>query len=337
MVGLVIIAYVKSGFAMKAGSVEQEISFVCFHEQDPIPADDDPYQSKPTVVSDDLINHIFYNNNEKMEFYRNGLVDANGKPRKDDIKKIGNFVIDYDFRLGYGDKGVVYLAQHVPTRIFVAVKSVWLFNEPIDYPDVLSLLKLKRLYGLFKICNVTKREETLIFMPLANGIPSTLLSCSQTFPVKANIENNFLNFDNLEIGLNLINSFIKELEYFAKCGYLQLDMQPGQVYICNDFQSICIIDYDGEQQDQSISENEYYINPLLWSIINLLGIHEYGIFHNLFDWDPLPVSIDKMSQIKNLPHVIDFVRAIDCYKKTGYTLAQLKLDFETLKMNCNKN
>ena len=303
----------------------------CFYEQEPYPAVDDPYQSKPTVLSQDLLSDIFYNKNEEREFYKGGLVDTHGKPRNDRMQKMGDFIIDYQFRLGYGEKGAVWLAQHAPSKIFVAVKTVSPYKAPTDYPDVLSLQKLKRLYGLFKAHNHNNNEQTFIFMPLANGIPSTSLSYNKTFPVKATIQGDTLSIDQLDVGLNLISSFIKEVEYFAKSGYYQIDQQVGQVYVCNNFQSICIIDYDGEQRAQSIPETEWFVDPLRWGIINFLGIHKDGVFES-----STLLPTDKISQLKQPKHLIDFFKAVDNNKRGPYSLAQLKLDFKFLKMGCDQ-
>ena len=121
------------------------------------------------------------------------LVDLNGKPRNDRMQKMGDFIIDYNFMLGYGDKGCVWLAQHAPSKIFVAAKSVSPYGDPMDYPDVLSLQKLKRLYGLFKAHNHNNNEQTFIFMPLTNGIPSASLRHREAFPVKAIIQGDALS------------------------------------------------------------------------------------------------------------------------------------------------
>lgn len=304
----------------------------CLHEQNPLPTKDDPYQSKSVALSQDLLNHIFYGKNEEIEFYKGGLVDLSGNPRNDQMQKRGDFIIDYKFMLGYGDKGCVFLAQHAPSKIFVAAKSVSSCENPLHYPDVLSLQKLERLYGLFKTRNDDHREETLIFMPLANGVPSTSLKNMKAFPVKATIQDHTLNINNLEVGLNLISCFIKEVEYFGKSGYFQVDAQAAHVYVCDNFQSVCIIDYDGEQRAQSIPEAEWCIAPYWSSIVNFLGIHTNGVFGS---WDLLPS--DKIAQLKQPQHLIDFLKAVDNNKRGSYSLAQLKLDFKTLKTACDKS
>lgn len=296
-----------------------------FYEQAPFPAKDDPYQSKPTVLLLDLLNNIFDGEKDEIEFYKSEFINIKEKLRNNNMQEMGNFIIDYNFRLGYGDRGSVWLAQHVPSNIFVATKIVSP-QDPINYSDVLTLQKLKRLYGLFKAHTPQNLEKTFIFMPLANGIPSTVLKYSETFPVKATVQDGILRIKNLEIALNLIKSFIKEIEYFAKSGYYQIDQQVAQVYACNDFQSVCIIDYDGEQRTQPIPETEWFIDPLRWSIINFLGIHEDGVFES-----STLLPSDKISQLRQPDHLIAFLKAVDNNKEGPYSLAQLKVDFENLK------
>lgn len=300
----------------------------CFYEQEPFPAEDDPYQSKPIMLSQDILKHILNDGNRGIEPCpcEGGLLDIIEKHPNNRMQKMRDFIIDYNFRLGSGDKGNVWLAQHVPSKIFVAVKTVSSYIEPPKYPDVVSLEQLKRLYGLFKAHNHENIEQIFIFMPLANGIPSISLRNSEAFPVKTTVKDGTLNIKNLEVSLNLISCFIKEVEYFSKSGYFQVDAQAVHVYVCNNFQSVCIIDYDGEQRAHSIPETEWCIAPYRFSIINFLGIHEYGVFKSSTLLPP-----DKVSQLKQPKHIIDFLKAVDNNKVGPYSLAQLKLDFNALR------
>jgi hypothetical protein len=301
----------------------------CLYEQDPFSADADPYQSRPTFVEPNFINHL-YKKRDPIEFYEDGLADENGKPRANDMQLMGNYVIDYNSWLGYGDKGTVWLAQHLPTKIFVAVKAVtrrWC--EPQQYPDVLSLKKLQRLYGLFT-GDYKNMEKTFFFMPLAHGVASINLQYCEDYPVKAVIEVDTLKINNLDVGLHLISCFIKEIEYFAKRGYYQVDAQAGHLYVCNNFKSVCIIDYDGTQSTESIPESEWDISPFRWSLVTFLGIHERGVFES---YESLPA--DKLSQLKNPPYLISFLKAITPYQnqRRGHSLTQLKEDFKILQTN----
>ncbi|MBX9621106.1 MAG: hypothetical protein K2X28_03615 [Alphaproteobacteria bacterium] len=298
----------------------------CFYAQKPLPAADDPYQATPMELSVDLLNHIFYgaNKEENISFYEGGLIDSDGKPRKSDMRKMGEFVIDYKVSLGYGDKGAVFLAQHVPSRVFVAVKSIFPDSEPMKYADVLSLQKLNRLYGVFNGLDLLKRERTHIFMPLANGIPSTKLEWSPSFTVKATIEDGILKISNLDISRRLIQNFIKEVEYFARSGYLQIDQHIDHVYVCPELQSVYIIDYDGTQYEHPIEERNWGISPFRASIINFLGIHQWGVFESS---QLLP--LDKLSQLQGPQPMIKFLQSIDNNKSGGYSLFQLKSDFQT--------
>lgn len=124
--------------------IEPEHEDTCFYAQKPLPAADDPYQATPMELSVGLLNHIFYGADkaENISFYKDGLIDSDGNPRKSDMRKMGEFIIDYNVMLGYGDRGTVFLAQHVPSRVFVAVKSINSDSKPMEYTDVLSLQKL---------------------------------------------------------------------------------------------------------------------------------------------------------------------------------------------------
>ncbi len=314
---------INSGLAMS----EHEHEDICFYAQKPLPAADDPYQATPMELSVDLLNHIFYgaNKEENISFYKDGLIDSDGNSRKSDMRKMGDFVIDYNVSLGYGDRGAVFLAQHVPSRIFVAVKSIFLDSEPMKYTDVLSLQKLNRLYGVFKGHDNLKRERTHIFMPLANGIPSTNLQWSPSFTVKTAIKDGILEISNLNFSIGLIKNFIKEIEYFSRSGYLQIDQHMDHVYVCPELQSVCIIDYDGKQYEHPIEEYNWDISPFRASIINFLGIHQWGIFESS---QLLP--LDKLSQLQGPQPMIKFLQSIDNDKSGGYSLFQLKSDFQTL-------
>ncbi|MEI8296219.1 MAG: hypothetical protein WCG04_06840 [Alphaproteobacteria bacterium] len=331
-INLMAILFIDGSFAMNNEYLEfKEAGESCFYQQDPVPAQDDPYQSQPLAISQNLLGNTFPKDEEKIAFYKDGLVDMERNPRRVNMQKIGNFVIDYKFSLGYGDKGYVKLSQHVDTRIFVAVKIVNT-KAPEDYPDVLSLKKLKRLYGLFRAPDPKGMEKIFIFMPLANGISSHVLGQGDSeFPVKATVEHGLLKIDKLEVALNLVNSFIKEVEYFAKSGYFQADQGTSHVYACNDFQDVCIVDYDGRQSEGPINESEWDVRGFRFNIINLLGIHEQGVFG---DWNLLPAK--KISKLKGPKHIIKFLKAIDNNNKGSYSLQQLKLDFKALKLACEK-
>lgn len=322
-INLITISFISSGLAMSEPEPEDR----CFYAQQPFPAEGDPYQASSMGLSTDLLNHVFYgaNKEENISFYKDGLVDSDGNPRKSNMRKMGDFVIDYNVSLGYGDSGAVFLAQHVPSRVFVAVKSVNSDSEPMEYTDVLSLQKLNRLYGVFKGHDDLKRERTHIFMPLANGIPSTKLEWSPSFTIKATIQDGRLEVSNLGMSIHLIQNFIKEVEYFSASGYLQIDQHMDHVYVCPELQSVCIIDYAGKQYEHPIEERNWDISPFRASLINFLGIHQWGVFDS---WQLLP--LDKLSQLQGPQPILKFLQSIDNNKSGGYSLFQLKSDFQTL-------
>lgn len=142
--------------------------------------------------------------------------------------------------------------------------------------------------------------------------------------MKATIQGDLLEISDLDISIRLIKNFIKEIEYLAKKGYLQIDQQMAHVYICQELQSVCIIDYDGKQYEHQIEEYNWDISPFRASIINFLGIHQWSVFESS---QLLP--LDKLSQLQGPQPMIKFLQSIDNDKSGGYSLFQLKSDFQT--------
>lgn len=200
----------------------------------------DPYQYRPTKLCSQVL--------EKLPLSRRGFYEDPNSLRNDpSLISIGDFVYDKKACLGNGCEGAVYLAQHLPTCTFVAMKH----SCPTKfYTDVgfLALQRLNRVFAYYsqeEYINKNKITYAYLFMPLVEGETLRHISQSQLLDEVApiSIKEGKLVLENFDIRLGLIKSLISQLTYLAKKGVYQREYNPGNILITHSLNEVVLVDF----------------------------------------------------------------------------------------------
>lgn len=160
------------------------------------------------------------------------MLESPGKMRQDlKLEHMGNFVYNPSLIIGGGEEGTIYLAQHIPTGQYVAVKRSYSKYEYKAFKNI------KRLYACYKSDDV-HRPLYSIFTPLVMtlSIDDYIISDRlflkkklglevQEKPIKSrtrddvNPETGYvLSYDNFRNNLALMKAVIAEEEYLIRRG-----------------------------------------------------------------------------------------------------------------------
>ena len=144
------------------------------------------------------------------------------------IEKIGAFLIDKGYKLGYGDTASVYLALHKNSNILVAAKVFYREVELEENGDFNSLQKLNRLFGCY-----TCDSRTAMFLPYAGGEQIlSFLGEPSDFQERLNSR------------IKRANAFLQELSYLAARGVVQMDQQSAQfIFDSTNTNNILTVDF----------------------------------------------------------------------------------------------
>jgi hypothetical protein len=190
---------------------------------------------------------------ERRSFYEDqqgiGMITADGKVKNDpSLVRVDDFVFDEKVCLGTGCDGSVYLAQHIPTKIFVAVKAAETLatdNENNEYQFLVRLNRLFAYYSLDLFIDGRKsslRKQTYAFIPLVEG---DIIWRSARLNEEAYVTDKIVSYDPFKLRFSLMRSLLAELRYLAQCGIYQPEPISKNILITDDFQQITVVDFGG--------------------------------------------------------------------------------------------
>lgn len=199
--------------------------YTIYEKEDFSPASDDPWKGHPIKILSPKFKKQLYEENKthylnEDEFHESINMNTEMSAEKHKIKKMGNFVFRTTLRIGSGEEGGVYLAQHIPSGVYAAIKMTTFYGEAENQPEYLALKNLERLYG----CYVEDTTMSLC-MPLVTGrnaVPyqspyasqeriKTLLGVTLT-------EKKEITYDNWDLNVHLMQTYLDEFEYCSRKG-----------------------------------------------------------------------------------------------------------------------
>lgn len=219
--------------------------YTIYEKEDFSPASDDPWKGHPIKVLSPEFKKQLYENNKtdylnEDEFHEAINMNTEMSAEKHKIKKIGSFNFRTTLRIGSGEEGSVYLAQHIPSGVYAAIKMTTVYGEAGNDLEYLALKNLERLYG----CYVENTRMSLC-MPLVMGrnvlpyisYPSqervkTLLDVTLT-------EEKEITYNNWKLNAHLMQTFLDEFEYCSRKGACS-DGAPQNILVTEDSQIVFV-------------------------------------------------------------------------------------------------
>ncbi len=199
-----------------------------YEAEDLSPAPEDPWKKRLSkTLSPQFIQRLYDRNKESYPSEKEvhsaiSMTDSEGKVKESkSLQPMGNFVFHKALAIGSGEEGTVYLAQHIPTGVYAAVKeiSVGSNQKVTTFPEYRALKDLKRLYACYLHKHKVEKRGTLyLYMPLVIGETINSYYCWDEESVKEKLgveinEKKEVTYKNWPLNLHLMRTFIEEYKY----------------------------------------------------------------------------------------------------------------------------
>ena len=262
----------------------------------------DPYKLRPTTLSASLLERIGTQDLSRVDFYQNllSLPTAAKNTLTDPREKIGDFKVDFRAPLGKGEEGEVYLAQHIETRVFTAVKKMWCSSS--GFPDEFFAYKnLNRCFALYAEeidpLSSSRNRYSYLFIPLIDGLSLDWWNspiARERLGVSIE-QDNSVHYLDLRKNVNLLESIVDELRYCHKRGVVQPEATSTNLMFSYDLEHFFMIDLACSTSSQvNLEDSKYKVTNYKIFLYYALGIrHLVGYnFKNYFlkGTVPQPVS-----------------------------------------------
>lgn len=181
------------------------------------------------------------------------------------LEKMGDFVFDKRIILGAGVEGTVYLAQHIPSRSYAAVKRTRRTSEFEAFKN------LGRCYGCFK-----KDEYNYFYTPLITG--TTLHSYSITpEDIGISMDQGVVKYGNWPHNLKLLDAYLNELQRCLKHEGIPQELDAKSMFVIeepNSSPQMVFVDLDTGyyKADKDVVPNDFCTVMLYTLGINMTSI-----------------------------------------------------------------
>lgn len=219
--------------------------YTIYEKEDFSPASDDPWKAHPIKTLSPEFKKQLYETNRthylnEDEFHEAINMNTEMSAEKHKIKKIGSFNFRTTLRIGSGDEGSVYLAQHIPSGVYAAIKMTTVYGEAGNDLEYLALKNLERLYG----CYVENTTMSLC-MPLVTGrnvLPYTSYPSQERVKTLLGVtltEEKEIIYNNWNLNAHLMQTFLDEFEYCSRKGTCS-DGAPQNILVTEDSQIVFV-------------------------------------------------------------------------------------------------
>ncbi|MBL8677217.1 MAG: hypothetical protein JNJ47_07360, partial [Alphaproteobacteria bacterium] len=173
----------------------------------------------------------------------------------EELVTMGEFIYNPKLMIGHGGEGCVYLAQHNPSKSYVALKIAPVTENTDSQYNALK--KLGRLYACYsrRSQSETDRRNYYIFMPLVDGHHITFYHCispesaSEKLGINSSeriAENKIkLNYRDVDFNFRLVQSLIEELEFLGAKG-VWYEIHHDNIMVNKSQKVVCIDLHDSE-------------------------------------------------------------------------------------------
>lgn len=302
--------------------------YTVYEKEDFSPASDDPWKGHPIKTLSPEFKKQLYETNKidylnEDEFDESINMNSEMSAEKHRIKKMGNFVFRTTLRIGSGEEGSVYLAQHIPSGVYAAIKMTTFYGEAENDLEYLALKNLERLYGCYventtmSLCVPLVTGRSVV--PYVSSYPSqervkTLLAVTLT-------EEKEITYDNWSLNAHLMQTFLDEFEYCSRKGACS-DGAPQNILVTEDSQIVFV----DQTACKSTPPEVRVIHESLTFFHYFLGLapfrKERGERFELREDIKFPPPVRELNEI-----VVNAMKAL----KPIYTLAQIKEAFSKFK------
>lgn len=250
-------------------------------------------------------------------------------------KKFGDFIFYSKIKIGRGEEGSIYLARHIPTENYIAVKRMP-YREKYPTDALTALQSLNRLFGAFteEISDNPKNiyNYLYLFMPLVIGKSMTCFGSMVEEEVEAKLgvtvnSNQVITYNNWAQTIRLMQAFMDEIEYCGKNSTVDIDESTHHWIVSKDKKYVIFVDLHSSPASTPVPDEKINTYFKLYQFLVFMALNAYTKLDNSYEIreglvlpDPVASFLNEIKAARKRPN------------KSFYSLSDLKNIFEKLKL-----
>ncbi|MBY0273528.1 MAG: hypothetical protein K2X02_09040 [Alphaproteobacteria bacterium] len=250
------------------------------------PAKDDPWQDRLFTKLPDAVLDQLHERNKKNFASKKDFLSAVQMTDSQQLIQMGDFIYNKRLLIGEGEEGHVYLARHIPSGCYVAVKT------PVRTSEYEAFRNLGRCYAHF-----TSDSRDYLFTPFIMGTPlSQYYFDEERLYVRVDSHNNKVSYSNWTHNLRLLDAFLAELERGIHYEGTPREFDSKSMFVVDEFsEKPKVVFVDLEEGGYTPKGLDYIPDEFCVSMFLLLGSQGSTRMRELVFPQPIQDFFDKAS------------------------------------------